>query len=70
MTCTVHWRKSTNESEGKPEQKNSDVAFGTISDLLCIFNEASKNFSLSQGSLIISKHFAHVQRAGTHERVL
>jgi hypothetical protein len=34
----VHWRNSTNESKGKPEQK-FDAAFGTISALLSVFKE-------------------------------
>jgi hypothetical protein len=48
----VHWRKSTNESEGKPEQK-FDVAFGTVlKKVFPLFREASKklifNFLLNK----------------------
>jgi hypothetical protein len=41
----VHWKKSTNESKEKPEQK-SDAAFGTILELVIVFKEASKSFIL------------------------
>jgi hypothetical protein len=40
----VHWKKLTNESKGKPEQK-FDAAFGTIfSESGSVFKEASKHF--------------------------
>jgi hypothetical protein len=39
----VHWRKSTNERQGKPKQKFV-AAFGTI---FKIVKEASKKFILS-----------------------
>jgi hypothetical protein len=41
----VHSRKSTNESKGKPEQK-FDATYGTILELVSVFKEASKNFTL------------------------
>jgi hypothetical protein len=39
----VHWRKLTNEREGKSEQKFY-AAFGTIFRLVRISKEASRNF--------------------------
>jgi hypothetical protein len=41
----VHWKKSTSESKGKPEQK-SDASFGTIFRINKCFQEAGKNFLL------------------------
>jgi hypothetical protein len=38
----IHWRKSTNEREGKPEQK-FNAAFGTILTIKSVFKEASGN---------------------------
>jgi hypothetical protein len=55
----VHWRESTNENEGKPEQK-FDVAFGTIFGII-IFKEAGRNcinLSLKQGRLKIKNHLS------------
>ncbi len=41
----VHWSKSANESDGKPEQK-LDAAFGTICRISkCFLQEASRNFN-------------------------
>ncbi len=41
----VHWRKSTNESKGKPEQKFC-AAFRTIFRIrtVSVFKEAGRNF--------------------------
>jgi hypothetical protein len=41
----VHWKKSTNESNSKKEQK-LDVAFRTMLELVSVFKEPSKNFEL------------------------
>ncbi len=38
-----HWRKSTNESKEKTEQK-SDVAFEQFLELVSVFKKASRNF--------------------------
>jgi hypothetical protein len=40
----VHWRTSTNESEGKPEQK-FDAAYGIIFKISSVFKEAIRNFT-------------------------
>jgi hypothetical protein len=41
----VHWRNSTNESEGKPEKK-FDAAYSEQSlELVGVFKEASRNFT-------------------------
>jgi hypothetical protein len=39
----VHWRKSNNEREGKPELK-FDVAFGTVFELFRTMFRISKSF--------------------------
>jgi hypothetical protein len=41
----VHWRKSTNESKGNPEQK-FDAAFETIFGIGKCFKEANRNVIL------------------------
>ncbi len=41
----VHWKKSTNKSKGKPEQK-FDAAVGIIFKISNVFNEARINFIL------------------------
>jgi hypothetical protein len=38
----VHWKKLTNESKGKPEQKFY-AAFGNFFELVNVFKESSKN---------------------------
>jgi hypothetical protein len=61
----IHWRKTTNEREGKPKQKY-DAAFGTIfrinkyfqrsKDKLCI------HFPFEQSKLKIYNPFVHDQK--------
>jgi hypothetical protein len=41
----VHWKKSTNESKRKPEQK-FDAAFGTIFGISKCFQRSKQNFTL------------------------
>jgi hypothetical protein len=41
----VHWRKLTDESQEKPEQK-FDSAYETFLELVRVFKEASRNFIL------------------------
>ncbi len=41
----VHWRKSTNESEGKPEQK-FDVAFGTVFKISKYFQRSKQKIKI------------------------
>jgi hypothetical protein len=42
-TMNLHWRKSTNESKEKTDQK-SDVAFEQFLELVSVFKKASRNF--------------------------
>jgi hypothetical protein len=46
-TMNLHWRKSTNESKEKTEQK-FDAAFYQFSELVSIFKESSRNFTLNK----------------------
>jgi hypothetical protein len=59
-TGTLYWKKSTNESKGKPEQK-FDAAFGTIFRInKCSQRSKQKlhiNFSLELVRLKIKKIF-------------
>ncbi len=62
----VHWRKSTNESVGKPEQ-NFDAAFGRSFRIstVNIFKDSSRNINfiflwMRQAKNV--KQYAHVQK--------
>jgi hypothetical protein len=61
----VHWKKLTNESKGKPEQK-FDAAFGTTFRISKRFQRSKQNlhidFSLELSRLQILKPFAHVKK--------
>jgi hypothetical protein len=60
----VHWRKSTNDNEGKQEKILMRLSKQSL-ELASVFKEDNINFlnhfSLSQGSLKIAKPFAHAE---------
>jgi hypothetical protein len=60
-----HWRNSTNESEGMPEQK-FDAAYRTIFRISKCFKRSKQefylNFFLEQNKIKMLKPFAHVHK--------